>query len=91
MRKSGGGSVIYIASISGMIPQLHNTIQYGASKAALIFMAEPMALQLAHDNIRVNIVSPGVIFSKEAAGIIFKKPIQKNLLAIKRMVFQRDI
>lgn len=61
MRKRGGGSVVMISSISGWIPQLSGTLQYGASKAAQIFMAEPLALELVHDRIRVNVVSPGSI------------------------------
>ena len=61
MRKRGGGSVVFISSISGWIPQLTGSLQYGASKAAQIFMAEPMALELIPDHIRVNVVSPGSI------------------------------
>lgn len=61
MRTRGGGSIVFIASISGWIPQLSGAVQYGASKAAQIFMAEPMALELVHDRIRVNVVSPGSI------------------------------
>ena len=61
MQKRGGGSVVFISSVSGWIPQLAGTWQYGASKAAQIFMAEPMALELVHDHIRVNVVSPGSI------------------------------
>lgn len=61
MRKRGGGSVVFLSSISGWIPQLSGSAQYGASKAAQIFMAEPLALELVHDRIRVNVVSPGSI------------------------------
>ena len=61
MRRRGGGSVVFVSSISGWIPQLSGSLQYGASKAAQIFMAEPLALELVHDNIRVNVVSPGSI------------------------------
>ena len=61
MRARGEGSVVFISSISGWIPQLSGAVQYGASKAAQIFMAEPMALELVHDRIRVNVVSPGSI------------------------------
>ena len=61
MRARGGGSIVFISSISGWIPQLSGAVQYGASKAAQIFMAEPMALELVHDRIRVNVVSPGSI------------------------------
>jgi NAD(P)-dependent dehydrogenase (short-subunit alcohol dehydrogenase family) len=61
MRKRGGGAVVLVSSISGWIPQLAGTGQYGASKAAEIFMAEPLALELVRDRIRVNVVSPGSI------------------------------
>src|SRR5215467_4985764 len=61
MRTRDGGCVVMISSISGWIPQLAGTAQYGASKAAQIFMAEPLALELARDRIRVNVVSPGSI------------------------------
>jgi 3-oxoacyl-[acyl-carrier protein] reductase len=61
MRRRGGGSIVLVSSISGWIPQLAGTGQYGASKAAQIFMAEPLALELVRDRIRVNVVSPGSI------------------------------
>ena len=61
MRKRGGGSIVFLSSISGWIPQLAGSSQYGASKAAQIFMAEPLAIELIHDHIRVNVVSPGSI------------------------------
>ena len=54
----GGGAIVNIASISGWQPQLCGPPQYGASKAALIFLTEPIALELARHNIRVNTVSP---------------------------------
>jgi 3-oxoacyl-[acyl-carrier protein] reductase len=61
MRQQGGGAVVNIASISGWHVQLAGTGQYGASKAALIFLTERFALELVHDHIRVNTVSPGSI------------------------------
>src|ERR1700722_6720669 len=61
LRKRGGGSIVNISSISGWEPQLAATGQYGSSKSALIFLAERLALELVHDKIRVNTVSPGSI------------------------------
>lgn len=61
LRQRGGGAIINVASISGWQAQLAGTAQYGASKAAAIFMTERLALELVHDQIRVNIVSPGSI------------------------------
>lgn len=61
MRRRGGGAIVNIASISGWEEQLVGTAQYGSSKAAQIFLTERLALELVHDQIRVNTVSPGSI------------------------------
>jgi 3-oxoacyl-[acyl-carrier protein] reductase len=58
MRERGGGAVVIIASISGWKPQ--PGAQYGAAKAAEIYLASALARELAPD-IRVNTVSPGSI------------------------------
>jgi 3-oxoacyl-[acyl-carrier protein] reductase len=60
MRLAGGGAVVVIASISGWKPGPRT--QYGAAKAAEIFLAGGLALELAQDNIRVNSVAPGSIY-----------------------------
>lgn len=59
MRKRGGGSVVTISSISGWKPS--PGAQYGAAKAAEMFLSGSLALQLAEDKIRVNTVCPGSI------------------------------
>jgi 3-oxoacyl-[acyl-carrier protein] reductase len=61
MRANGGGAIVNITSISGWIPQLVRNGQYGASKAALIYNTERLALEFVPYNIRVNAVSPGSI------------------------------
>lgn len=59
MERRGGGSVVVIASISGWKPS--PWAQYGAAKAAEIFLSGSLALELAPQRIRVNTVSPGSI------------------------------
>lgn len=60
MRRSGGGSIVNLASISSFIGQPH-FLTYSASKAALLNMTRCMAVDLAADNIRVNCVCPATI------------------------------
>ena len=60
MRARGGGSVVIISSISGWNPGPQ--AQYGAAKAAEIFLAGALALELAEYGVRVNAVAPGSIF-----------------------------
>jgi len=59
MQQRGGGAVVTIASISGWKPAPR--AQYGCAKAAEIFLAGGLALELAEANVRVNTVAPGSI------------------------------
>jgi len=59
MRRHSGGAIAIIASISGWKPSPR--AQYGAAKAAEIYLAGAFARELAADNIRVNTVSPGSV------------------------------
>jgi 3-oxoacyl-[acyl-carrier protein] reductase len=58
--RSGGGSVVLVASISGTRPGPRP--QYGAAKAAEGFVARALARELAPQRIRINAVNPGSIF-----------------------------
>ena len=60
MRENGGGSVVIVSSISGWKPGPKS--QYGSAKAAEIFLASALALELAEYNVRVNAIAPGSIF-----------------------------
>lgn len=55
-----GGCIINISSVHQIIPKPHY-IPYATSKGGIDMMAKTMALELAADNIRVNIVAPGAI------------------------------
>ncbi len=59
MRKEGGGSIIHVASIWGR--EAGGSLTYNAAKAAVISHAKNLALQLAHEGIRVNSIAPGSI------------------------------
>ncbi len=60
--KRQGGSVVNIASMSGIIAQKDFTT-YSASKGAVIMMTRNLALDLAPFKIRVNTICPGCIFT----------------------------
>jgi len=55
-----GGCIINISSVHQIIPRPHY-IAYATSKGGIEMMTKTMALELATDNIRVNIVAPGAI------------------------------
>jgi dehydrogenase/reductase SDR family protein 4 len=56
----GSGSIINIASIAGLRPQLHSLL-YSTTKAALIMMTQSYALELGEKGVRVNAIAPGLI------------------------------
>jgi 3-oxoacyl-[acyl-carrier protein] reductase len=60
-----GGAIVYISSIAGLRPADGIGI-YGVSKAALIRLAEQLAVELG-PGIRVNTVAPGLVKTRFAA------------------------
>lgn len=60
MRKVGGGSIVNIASISGLRASTLR-VAYGTSKAALVHFTKQQAVELAMHGIRANAVAPGPV------------------------------
>lgn len=63
MKAVGGGSVIHISSIEG----LHATAGFAAynlSKAGVVMLAQNQAAEWGKDNIRVNVICPGLVKTK---------------------------
>lgn len=62
MRKAGGGSIIFTASVSGLLG-METIPAYTATKGALLSLTRAMAVDHAREGIRVNSLSPGTIDS----------------------------
>ncbi len=60
MRRIGGGSIVNIASISGLRASTMR-VAYGTSKAALIHLTRQQAVELAMFGIRANAIAPGPV------------------------------
>jgi dehydrogenase/reductase SDR family protein 4 len=59
MKEKRSGSIINISSIGGLRPELGLGI-YSMSKAALISLTKVMAKEWGGDNIRANVICPGL-------------------------------
>ncbi|MBT5220034.1 MAG: SDR family oxidoreductase [Woeseia sp.] len=64
MKQAGGGVIINMASISAEIPGPDHA-HYNSAKAAAVMFTRSAAQELGPHNIRVNAVSPGVVFRSD--------------------------
>jgi NAD(P)-dependent dehydrogenase (short-subunit alcohol dehydrogenase family) len=60
MIAAGGGAIVHIGSNAARLPR-SAALAYAAAKAALATYSKGLAGQVGPDNVRVNLVSPGVI------------------------------
>lgn len=58
---NNNASIVLLSSITGTSIGMKGTAAYAATKAALAAYAKVMAIELAHRNIRVNAVAPGMV------------------------------
>jgi len=65
MIETGGGSIINISSIAGL--RAHSSTPYSTSKAGVIGLTMSMAADHAKDNVRVNAVAPGLVYTPMVA------------------------
>lgn len=70
MIDAGVGSVINIASMSGMIP-LSRVVAYSAAKAAVINLTKWTAREWATTGVRVNAISPGFFPAEQNRKLLF--------------------
>ena len=63
MRKSGGGNIINVTSVAARHGGGPGAVLYAGSKGFVSTMTRGLAKELVKDNIRVNAVAPGVIYT----------------------------
>jgi NAD(P)-dependent dehydrogenase (short-subunit alcohol dehydrogenase family) len=73
MRRQGGGEIALVASVAGYFG-LPQAAAYGASKSAMIQLAETMHAELAHENINVRVICPGFVKTDLTAKNDFPMP-----------------
>lgn len=87
MEKRGGGNVVFVSSVAGYQP-MQALGPYSVSKTALLGLTRVLAPELAHSNIRVNCVAPGVIKTRFSSALWQNEDIMddfKKQLCIKRV------
>lgn len=60
LRKAGGGSIVNVGSVLGLVARKQRAA-YCAAKAGVTGLTKAMALDHAHENIRVNCICPTIV------------------------------
>src|SRR3546814_13586021 len=58
LRSAGGGSIVNVASIAALVGR-DGVAGYSAAKGAILAFSRQLAIEVAEDSIRVNVVAPG--------------------------------
>jgi len=66
MKERGGGSIVAVSSIAGL-KGMSGAGLYCTSKAAMQMISQTLALELAADHIRVNVICPALVEGTELA------------------------
>jgi len=80
MKQNGAGSIINISSIEGITPGLDLGL-YSISKATLIALTKVLAKEWGKDNIRANVICPGLVKTKFSQALTENEKILKYVLA----------
>jgi NAD(P)-dependent dehydrogenase (short-subunit alcohol dehydrogenase family) len=93
MRRLGRGSIINLSSIAWAIPST-NVPVYVMAKAAIVGMTRTLAHELGRDNIRVNCVMPGCIWTDRQRRLWFTDEYKAQMLerqALKRLLQPHEV
>jgi NAD(P)-dependent dehydrogenase (short-subunit alcohol dehydrogenase family) len=78
MLKRRSGSIIFIGSVTGKRPFARRSA-YAASKLGLVGLMRTLALEVASDGIRVNLISPGFVAGPRLEGVIDNVAQMENI------------
>jgi NAD(P)-dependent dehydrogenase (short-subunit alcohol dehydrogenase family) len=81
MRARGGGSVVNISSVGGLTPEPGLGL-YSVSKAALISLTQVLAKEWGRDNVRANVVCPGLIRTKFSEALWSDDRLVRQMMAL---------
>ena len=88
LRRQGGGSIVYSTSISVKQP-IENLVLSNSIRSAVVLMAKTLMQEVAKDNIRVNIVCPGRIYTERIEQLDAARA-QRSGLAIEEVARQAE-
>jgi NADP-dependent 3-hydroxy acid dehydrogenase YdfG len=86
MRAAGGGHLIYISSISGMVPDVSGAA-YQASKRGMLGLAHAIRVEEKENGIRTCVVCPGLVDTE----ILKNRPVQPSAETLAKALQPEDV
>ena len=70
MARAGGGSIVNISSVEAFRGGANQLIAYSVSKGAIVTLTTSMAVQHGRENVRVNGIVPGYLYTPLISGFL---------------------
>lgn len=86
MRETGAGHLIYISSISGIIPDVSGAA-YQAAKRGLLGMAHAIRVEEKENGIRTCVICPGLVDTE----ILAKRPVKTPAETVAKALQPEDV
>ena len=86
MRKQGGGHLIYISSISGLMPDVSGAA-YQAGKRGLLGLAHAIRVEEKEHGIRTCVICPGLVETE----ILEKRPVKPTADVLAKALQPEDV
>lgn len=97
LMSKAGGSIVCVGSRLGMVGRPEETM-YSAAKGGLIMLARGAALELADQNIRVNVVAPGLTATDNIEAWMNRQPnpeeyrrMREGTIPLKRLATPQEV
>jgi len=86
MRKAGAGHLIYISSVSGVLPDVSGAA-YQASKRGILGLAHAIRMEEKQNGIRTSVICPGLVNTE----LLEKRPVKPSPEVLAQALLPEDV
>jgi serine 3-dehydrogenase len=86
MRKAGSGHLIYVSSVSGLVPDVSGAA-YQASKRGVLGLAHAIRMEEKQNGIRTSVVCPGMVNTE----LLEKRPVKPSPEVLANALLPEDV
>jgi serine 3-dehydrogenase (NADP+) len=86
MRKAGSGHLIYVSSVSGLVPDVSGAA-YQASKRGVLGLAHAIRMEEKQNGIRTSVVCPGMVNTE----LLEKRPVKPSPEVLAKALLPEDV